>query len=139
MFRTCKAFLPMFKSQSIDGITGARIINITSMAGMAHPFPGGCTYMASKHAANILSLGLRGEMAALGIQVCTVNPSFHTTQLVTGIRSHVLDGYNKLNQETKDQYGQGMIVCKPCFPAVSSMQLSPQLSRICRLLRELDV
>ena len=110
MFRTIKAFTPILRQQASSGFQGTRIMNLTSMAGLAHPFPGTNPYMASKHAANILSQGVRLELAPFGIQVCSVNPSFHETPLVAGMSDQINKQFQSLPEEIKKVYGEGTLI-----------------------------
>jgi NAD(P)-dependent dehydrogenase (short-subunit alcohol dehydrogenase family) len=106
MIRTCKAFLSIFKQQAIDGShRGGRIMNLTSMAGLCPPMAAMAAYAASKHAANVFTRGLRNEMAGFGVQVCSLNPSFHKTPLVTGMQNNITSVYNGLSPTLRNQYG----------------------------------
>jgi NAD(P)-dependent dehydrogenase (short-subunit alcohol dehydrogenase family) len=111
MIRCCKAFLPLFKEQSIqDTHRGGRIINITSMAGyISNGVMGMSAYTASKHAANAFSHILRTELiSSYHIQVCTVNPSFHKTPLVDTMDSVLAKTWETLDPKIKEEYGEGI-------------------------------
>lgn len=109
--RLCKAYLPIFIDQAIRGIHsgGMRIFNITSMAGLvASGLPGFSAYCGSKHAANAFSTILRGELKGFGIQVTTINPSFHGTALVNTMGDKLTTLWDSLEATKKAEYGQGM-------------------------------
>ena len=105
--RCCKAFLPIFKEQAIKRThKDARIFNLTSMAGLVTGSMGLAAYAASKHAANAFSSVLRNELKAFGIQVTTVNPSFHGTPLVASMGDLVADNWENLEVSKKEEYGE---------------------------------
>jgi short chain dehydrogenase len=103
MVRCCKAFLPIFKNQVNRD---CRIINITSMAGRFQAVPAMSAYAASKHAANAFSHGLRAECRSY-VQVTTVNPTFHSTPLVHNVPDTAQTVWAKVDDATKQQYGEG--------------------------------
>jgi NAD(P)-dependent dehydrogenase (short-subunit alcohol dehydrogenase family) len=110
MVRCCKAFLPVLKEQAVSGVhTDARILNITSMAGLvAQGAIGMAAYSASKHAANAFSHILRAEvLPSFQIQVSTINPSFHGTPLVHSMGDMVSKQWDSLKNSTKSEYGEG--------------------------------
>jgi NAD(P)-dependent dehydrogenase (short-subunit alcohol dehydrogenase family) len=82
-------------------------MNLTSMAGLCPPMAAMAAYAASKHAANVFTRGLRNEMAGFGVQVCSLNPSFHKTPLVTGMQNNITSVYNGLSPTLRNQYGSG--------------------------------
>jgi short-subunit dehydrogenase len=105
--RCCKGFLPILKKQAIEKThTGARILNVVSMAGIIAG-PGMTPYFASKHAALAFTTGLRMELKAFGIQVSAVNPSFHETPLVNSIGDGLTGVWEGLPEEKKKEYGEG--------------------------------
>ena len=108
LIRCCKAFLPMLKRQAIQGIYRGRILNLTSSAGLVWGLPGLSAYSSSKHAANIVSDYLRLELkTAFGIPVVTVNPSFHDTPMVNGMKDYADQQWeNEVSPEKKQEYGQ---------------------------------
>ena len=117
MIRCCKAFLPLFKEQSIlASHTGARIINITSMAGyISNGLMGMSAYVASKHAANAFSHCLRTELPpSYNIQVCTINPSFHKTPLVDTMDQVLAKKWETLDPKLKEEYGEGKMKALVC-------------------------
>mmetsp|Transcript_6657 Transcript_6657/g.14620 ORF Transcript_6657/g.14620 Transcript_6657/m.14620 type:complete len:403 (+) Transcript_6657:113-1321(+) len=106
MVRVTQACLPILKSQAISrSYNNGRIINMVSMAGMFATGDFG-PYVGSKFAAEGFSSGLRHEMEAFGIQVATVNPSFHTSALTNSMGPQVLERWSNLDSNLKDQYGE---------------------------------
>ena len=117
--RTCKAFLPLFQQQAKQRSAGRantrasfhamRIININSMAGQ---IPSGVfcltPYEVSKNAAASFTDGLRLELKPWGIDVISVDPSFHetpmadTSAMCTRMRNDVWD---RLPRDKQDNYG----------------------------------
>ena len=123
MVRCCKAFLQLFKDQSVertyaDG--GMRIFNLTSVAGLVTMGIGMSAYAASKHAANAFSSILRVELKGFGIQVMTINPSFHGTPLVTKMQDVSSKQWGKLDMRKKEEYGQGTFGCAVIIDAVAA-------------------
>ena len=82
-----------------------RIFNLTSMAGLVSGLIGMSAYSASKHAANAFSSCLRMELKMFGIQVTTVNPSFHATPLVNSMLDKALELWNRLDGSIQEEYG----------------------------------
>ena len=112
MIRCCKAFLPLLKHQAIQKThMGGRILNITSMAGyISNGVVGMSAYSASKHAANAFSHVLRSELiSSYGIQVCTINPSFHKTPLVDTMDHMLAKTWYALDPKLKEEYGEGTV------------------------------
>jgi NAD(P)-dependent dehydrogenase (short-subunit alcohol dehydrogenase family) len=106
VIRCCKAFIPLLKKQAQAGThKGGRIITMTSMAGLVPGEYGFSTYCASKHAAQSLTESLRFELANFGIQVMTVNPSFHNTSIIDTVQPLKL--WETLPSEVKVEYGEG--------------------------------
>jgi NAD(P)-dependent dehydrogenase (short-subunit alcohol dehydrogenase family) len=104
MIRTVKAFLPLLKDQARD-YKEARLVNVTSMAGL---MVGGfaASYHGSKYAAEALSTSLRMELRPFGIQVITVNPSFHTSPLTRNMRQDALQMWIDLPSNKREDYGE---------------------------------
>lgn len=75
--RVVQAFLPMLRRA-----TGARIANYSSGAIIANPVGAGA-YNMSKHAIHGMTLTLRHELAALGIQVTSIIPGGVMTGMST--------------------------------------------------------
>jgi NAD(P)-dependent dehydrogenase (short-subunit alcohol dehydrogenase family) len=111
MVRCCKAFLPILKEQAIQqSYQGMRIFNLTSMAGLVAGLIGFSAYAASKHAANAFSTALRLELqSSFGIQVTTINPSFHSTPLVETMGDTLSEKWEKLDAAKKKEYGEGTL------------------------------
>ena len=84
-----------------------RIFNMTSMAGLVPLSIGMSAYGASKHAANAFSSVLRMELKSFGIQVTTINPSFHATPLVHSMGDKAKQEWDKLDDTRKEEYGEG--------------------------------
>ncbi|GKY97041.1 hypothetical protein MPSEU_000662700 [Mayamaea pseudoterrestris] len=105
--RVCHAFLPLLKDQAIHGThVGARILNVVSMAGLVPGGSGLGTYGPSKFAATSFSTVLRAELKAFGIQVSTVNPSFHGTPLVHQMRNDMTRTWDNLSKDKRAEYGE---------------------------------
>jgi NAD(P)-dependent dehydrogenase (short-subunit alcohol dehydrogenase family) len=117
--RVCKAFLPILKRQASAGggaggdhhrrYRSARILNVTSMAGLAPPGPMMGAYGASKHAAQGWSEALRAELAPWKIQVATVNPTFHRTPLVANPGAALRRVWDALPDATRREYGDASL------------------------------
>ncbi len=75
----CKAFVPIFKRQR-----AGHLVNVASMAGLVH-LPFMATYNATKAAVVALSETLQTELAADGIKVSVVCPSFFKTDLAKSL------------------------------------------------------
>jgi short-subunit dehydrogenase len=95
MIRVIQALLPIFKEQAIQNkddtttvVRNGRIINVISMAGIISGTAQLSGYHASKHAAQAYSECVRTELLpTFQIYVTTINPSFHTTNIVDPILS----------------------------------------------------
>ncbi len=79
--RGARAAVPVFKRQQ-----KGHLVNIASMAGLLAP-PGMSSYNVSKTAVVALSETLHGELAADGIRVTCVCPSFFRTNLGESLRT----------------------------------------------------
>ncbi|GAX28911.1 17beta-estradiol 17-dehydrogenase / 3alpha(17beta)-hydroxysteroid dehydrogenase (NAD+) [Fistulifera solaris] len=105
--RCCKAFLPIFKSQATSNTyNDARILNIVSMAGLVPTSVGTSAYAASKYAVQGFSTAFRLEAMGFGIQVATINPSFHETNIVTGLSTQVEKLCADLPGAKREEYGE---------------------------------
>lgn len=112
MVRVCKGFLPILKEQAIKRThTDSRILNIVSMAGIISG-PGLAPYTASKHAAVAFTAGLRMELKCFGIQVSSVNPSFHGTVLVDSMGDVLHKVWDSLPESKREEYGQGTFTAR---------------------------
>lgn len=108
IIRCCKALLPILKEQSVGGThKSSRIINLASCAGLVAGGTGLGLYSPSKHAAFSFSSILRREIKSFNIQVTTVNPSFHGTDIVHNSNKAITDSWNKLSKEKRDDFGEG--------------------------------
>jgi 3-hydroxybutyrate dehydrogenase len=107
----CKAFLPIFKQQSVGKKhSGSRIFNVASVSGRVAAGTGLGLYSPSKHATAAFSSFLRREMAGFGIQVTTVNPSFHGTPLVATMQDRITETWGNLSKDTRKEYGEGKLI-----------------------------
>jgi NAD(P)-dependent dehydrogenase (short-subunit alcohol dehydrogenase family) len=110
IIRCVKEFMPIFKKQAATAsYSDARIINMTSMAGM---FLGGdcfTPYVASKHAADALTDCLRLEMIPFGVHVTCINPTFHGTPMANLRTLDLSIGkvWDALSSTVRDDYGKG--------------------------------
>jgi NAD(P)-dependent dehydrogenase (short-subunit alcohol dehydrogenase family) len=78
--RGCRMFTPAFKRQR-----SGRIVNVASLAGLVHP-AGMASYNAVKAGVVALSETLGHELAAYGVQVHVVCPSYFRTNLLASMR-----------------------------------------------------
>jgi NAD(P)-dependent dehydrogenase (short-subunit alcohol dehydrogenase family) len=78
--RGCRTFTPVFKRQR-----SGRIVNVASLAGLVHP-AGMASYNAVKAGVVALSETLGHELAAYGVQVHVVCPSYFRTNLLASMR-----------------------------------------------------
>jgi len=100
--------LPILKRQAVDdSYKGARILNITSMAGMVAGPAGLGPYGASKHAAQAFSQCLRAELSVFNIQVSTINPSFHGTGMVSNMDAILNASWLDASKSLRNEYGDG--------------------------------
>ena len=67
---------------------------------------GSSPYFCSKHAAEAFSSVLRTEMNPFGIQVITLNPSFHSTDLVTTMGQRLIALWEQVSPEVREDYGE---------------------------------
>lgn len=93
-----QALLPHLKA------AGGRVLNVSSVAGLL-AVPCMTAYTASKHALQAWSDGLRAEMAPFGVQVASVNPTFHRTAFVAQFVPHIRSLWARLDAERRAQYG----------------------------------
>ena len=78
------------------------------MAGLVPTSVGTAAYTASKHAVQGFSAAFRLEAQSFGIQVTTINPSFHETNIVTGLCGQVEKLCSELPAKKREEYGEGM-------------------------------
>lgn len=109
MVRCCKEFLPILKEQAVNKrqYQGCRVLNVVSMAGLVTGGIGMASYQASKFAAQAFTECLRDELKVFGIQVGSINPSFHGTPLVKGIDDKLNQLWESLPSKKRDEYGEG--------------------------------
>jgi len=118
--RTCKAFLPIFKKQAKEDASSStttttmRIVNVNSLAGQLPSGHIACTaYEVSKNAAVSFTDGLRLELKMWGIDVVSVDPSFHASPMADpdAIRAAVVvDLWEKrIPPGTREEYGDGFL------------------------------
>jgi len=105
--RTVKAFLPLIKSQAIQGLYNEtpRIVNMVSTAGLVAS-PTSSTYHGSKFAAEAFSSCLRLELRRWGVKVTTVNPSLHETPLTRNMGNSFNRLVSSLPSEKYEEYGE---------------------------------
>jgi NAD(P)-dependent dehydrogenase (short-subunit alcohol dehydrogenase family) len=126
IIRVVKAFLPILKQQAIErtlgtegrggGRGGMRIINMISAAGYASSMLGISSYTTTKHAAQAFTDTLREELVPFNIAVTTVNPSYHSTAIVTSIEERVEKLYREeIPKEMQQQYGECKSSCHSTF------------------------
>jgi NAD(P)-dependent dehydrogenase (short-subunit alcohol dehydrogenase family) len=84
-----KAFTPGMIAQE-----SGRIINIASLAGLVgHPF--NAAYAASKHALVGFTKSIRVELAPFGIDVISVEPGYHKTEIIRVNANQTENFYNR--------------------------------------------
>jgi NAD(P)-dependent dehydrogenase (short-subunit alcohol dehydrogenase family) len=107
-----KAFLPIFKQQAIGRTYGdSQIVNMVSMAGMLSA--GGIAlpaYEVSKNAAEAFTDALRLEMKMFGVKVVSVNPSFHSTPLVSDTQKKLKEAWENMSPDLQKEYGHGRLL-----------------------------
>ena len=67
----------------------------------------GALYSSSKHATQCFTECLRKEVADFDIHVSSINPSLYGTHIVDRIESNLLETWDKLTPEKRDEYGEG--------------------------------
>ncbi len=97
--RTVQAFLPILRKAAPD----ARILNYASGAVVANP-PGATAYNMSKHAVVGLTLTLRHELAALGVQATSILPGGVKTAMIKDADKTTHEIWNKMSQELQEAY-----------------------------------
>jgi len=118
MIQVTKAFLPILKSQSCNGIYfNSRVINIVSVAGLV---PLNAPYSGSKYAAEAFSNVLRQELKSFDISVVTLNPSFHKSPLTDRMEPLFLEKIQNLDPELKKQYGEGILSLMNSYTTVDT-------------------
>ena len=102
MARVTKSFFPM-----INACKG-RIINFSSECGWMQPQPFNSPYAISKYAVEAYTIGLRRELAFLGIKVIKIQPG----SFKSGMHGDASAGYQKLLDKTQ-MYVPVLSVMKP--------------------------
>jgi short-subunit dehydrogenase len=82
---------------------------MVSMAGLVPTSVGTSAYAASKYAVQGFSTAFRLEAMGFGIQVATINPSFHETNIVTGLSTQVEKLCADLPGAKREEYGEGRL------------------------------
>ena len=96
-----KAFTPGMIAQE-----SGRIINIASLAGLVgHPF--NAAYAASKHALVGFTKSIRVELAPFGIDVISVEPGYHKTEIIRVNANQSENFYNR--QSPMFQWNRGFL------------------------------
>ena len=96
-----KAFTPGMIEQK-----SGRIINIASLAGLiGHPF--NAAYAASKHALVGFTKSIRIELAPFGIDVISVEPGYHKTEIIRVNANQSENFYNR--QSPMFQWNRGFL------------------------------
>jgi len=96
-----KAFTPGMIEQN-----SGRIINIASLAGLVgHPF--NAAYAASKHALVGFTKSIRTELAPFGIDVISVEPGYHKTEIIRVNANQSENFYNR--QSPMFQWNRGFL------------------------------
>ena len=64
-------------------------------------------YSGSKHAVEAFTACLRLELKPFNIAVTTVNPSSHSTAMVSDTEIFLRKSWNALSPEMRQEYGEG--------------------------------
>jgi len=97
--RVIQAFLPLLRRNA----PGARIANYSSGAIIANPVGAGI-YNMTKHAIHGMTLTLRHELAALGIQVTSIVPGGVLTGMSANSHENTRNSWNKQPEEIRKVY-----------------------------------
>ncbi|TFJ82563.1 hypothetical protein NSK_005989 [Nannochloropsis salina CCMP1776] len=122
MIAVSKACLPLLKKTGKQGMRRGktshlpslrpqidappRIVLVTSFAGLVPGQLSMGAYCASKHAAEAFGHALRSELECWGIRVPILNPTFHSTALVTAAAGSVEKAYQGMEREKQEEYGE---------------------------------
>lgn len=101
--RTVQAFLPMLRRAQPP----ARIFNYGSGAILVNP-PFAGAYNMSKHAVHGLTLTLRQELAAFGIQVTTIMPGGVKTAMTANVHQRSKQSWAQMPAEMRSVYGPSL-------------------------------
>ena len=109
--RVTKAALPLLKTFARAGKgLKARVVNINSTSGLLPGLAMKAGYGASKHASESWSNSFRQEMRPFGIEVTTVNPSWHETRIATTPLDRMLRLFRAAPKEVQADYGEDYVV-----------------------------
>ncbi len=97
--RVIQAFLPLLRKNA----PGSRIANYSSGALMANPVAAGA-YNMTKHAIHGMTLTLRHELAAFGIEVTSIVPGGVLTAMSANAKQQVTRTWNLQPQAIRDIY-----------------------------------
>jgi NAD(P)-dependent dehydrogenase (short-subunit alcohol dehydrogenase family) len=97
--RVVQAFLPLIRKNA----PGSRIANYSSGAIIANPIGAGA-YTMSKHAIHGMTLTLRHELAALGVQVTSIVPGGVLTGMSTNSHETTRNSWNKQPEAIRQVY-----------------------------------
>ena len=97
--RVVQAFLPLIRKNA----PGSRIANYSSGAIIANPIGAGA-YNMSKHAIHGMTLTLRHELAALGIQVTSIVPGGVMTGMSVNSHENTRNSWNKQPEQIRKVY-----------------------------------
>ena len=97
--RVIQAFLPMIRKNA----PGSRIANYSSGAIIANPIGAG-VYTMTKHAIHGMTLTLRHELAAFGIQVTSIVPGGVMTGMSTNSHETTRNSWNKQPEQIRKIY-----------------------------------
>ncbi len=97
--RVIQAFLPLLRKASPPG----RIVNYASGAVLVNP-PAAGGYNMSKHAVHGMTLTLRNELAAFGIQVTTIMPGGVKTGMTANSHQTTKDMWDKTPPDVRAVY-----------------------------------
>jgi NAD(P)-dependent dehydrogenase (short-subunit alcohol dehydrogenase family) len=97
--RVIQAFLPLIRRNA----PGSRIANYSSGAIIANPVGAG-VYTMTKHAIHGMTLTLRHELAALGIQVTSIVPGGVMTGMSTNSHENTRSSWNRQPEHIRKVY-----------------------------------
>lgn len=107
--RTTKAFLPILKAQIYSRTyQQARVVVVSSMAGLFAGNVGTSSYSGSKHAVEAFAACLRNELTMTfeHLRVVTINPSKHGTAMMRQTAPLLQPCWDNLDAKTRNDYGQ---------------------------------
>ena len=104
VYNVVRAYLPLLKDSP-----GSRIINISSMAGLAGG-PSFGPYCASKHALQGLTTCLREELRPWDVSVCNVNPAFMRTPMLGASIDQARRLFEAADESVRSQYDEAAVL-----------------------------